>query len=90
MCESAPARLTESAIAHSILRNTRVERDLREIWVEFWGSEPSGERALAASQRGLLNKSVAINAANAEEAALQAERENPGLIALRNAIKAER
>ena len=64
-----------------------VRGDLLSLWHEFWdGAEPT-ERARHADADGSMNRAVKIRAANATQAAIIAERDNPDCVAIRDYVR---
>ena len=63
-----------------------VKRELRALWSEYWDRKEPTKRAKKANRRAELGQTTLVTAKNKNEAAKKAEAENPGYIAIRDAI----
>jgi hypothetical protein len=66
-----------------------VRRELLALWHDFWDG-PKTKAAQEADQHGELGRSQLIEARNTDEAASIAESQNPGYVAIRDAISRHR
>jgi hypothetical protein len=64
-----------------------VRRQLVSLWHDYWDKGTPTKEALKANRRGALDKSASVEADSAVKAARKAEAENPGHVAIFDAIK---
>jgi hypothetical protein len=63
-----------------------VRKDKLHLWHEFWDRKPQTRRAKRANRDASLGQTVIVKARNKKDAAKVAESENPGFVAIKDAI----
>jgi len=64
-----------------------VHRDSLKLWHEFWDQPLQTQPSIDANRDGSLGQTAHIKARNKNDAAKIAENQNPGYVAIRDAIQ---
>lgn len=63
-----------------------VEKSKLQLWHDFWDRKKSTPESVEANRDGSLGRTATVKARNKTEAAETAEAQNPGCVAIRDAI----
>jgi len=63
-----------------------VDRALLALWHDFWDQKKPSKEAKAANRDGSLGRTAVVKAKNSKQAAAIAEQQNPGCVAIPDAI----
>jgi hypothetical protein len=67
-----------------------VDRKLVTLWHEYWDHKKPSKEAKAANRDGSLGRTALVKAKDKKHAAVTAERQNPGCVAIADAIERHR
>jgi hypothetical protein len=63
-----------------------VKRDLMPLWHDYWDSKKPSKEAKKVSRDGSLGKTATVTAKNKRDAVAIAEAQNPGHVAIQDAV----